>query len=105
MGCQPSWLLKSRRISQTASMGASMTVLFTIFTIVSQPPRAPSAPSAALQLGFQRIEAALKHALADVLHQLARALWRALELRAPLCEGAVAVGDGRQLQSGGVVSH
>ena len=93
--CHWSWLLKSRSTAQTRSIGASMTVERTTCcsTAAQRPPKC----------ALQRVEAALEHAAADRLGQLALARLVAVELGAPFGEAARAVGDRRELQRGDVV--
>ena len=91
IGCQAVWLLKSRSTAQTRSIGASMTA--ERVTLING------------RNCFQRIERRLEHALPDLLRKLALALGRTVELGRPFGEGAIAVGDRRELESGDVVLH
>src|SRR6185436_3312982 len=81
--CQRSWLLKSRSTAQTRSIGASMTVER---TTCCSAMVAGGRRSAATEVPFQGVEAALEHALADQLDELALARLGAVELGAPLGE-------------------
>src|SRR5206468_3802652 len=94
-GCQAEWLLKSRSTAQTRSIGASITADRRT-RITTRRPREPSRlPRDDL---FQRVEAGLEHVLADLLGQRPLALGGAVELRPPLGEGTVALGDGGQFE-------
>src|SRR4029453_1599032 len=134
-GCQAVWLLKSRRISHTRWMGASMMAdLVTRCIGYELKRRNPSTaevrkgiPQTVGKWGvssamlcvlcgrcgwsppseplLQRIEANLEHALADVLRELALARGIALELGTPLGKDAVAIGDRRELQRCDVVAE
>src|SRR3989442_1559923 len=87
-GCHALWLLKSRTIAQTRSIGASMTADRMTRCIAS----------AMAEIALQGVEAALEDALPDVVGELALLARRRVELRRPLGEGAVAVGHRRQLE-------
>src|SRR6478735_2769331 len=92
--CQRPWLLKSRSTAQTRAIGASITVERTTCCSTELSPA---------EVALQGVEAALEHALADRLDQLALAALGAIELGAPLGEAAGAVGDRRELEGGDVV--
>src|SRR5688572_33385763 len=87
--CQRSWLLKSRSTAHTRSIGASITVERTTRCSIGI---AGEALAARREVALQRIQAALEHALADVLGELPLAAFDAVELGAPLGEGARTVG-------------
>src|SRR6185503_10806253 len=93
-GCQAAWLLKSRRMAHTRSIGASMTADRT--TLIMAVQLTPDE-------GLQMREPGLEHALADLVGQGLLSLGRTVELRRPLGEGPVAVGHRRELQRGNVV--
>ena len=58
-----------------------------------------------LQSAFQRVEAALEHAAADIADKLGFPFGRAVELGGPFHEGLIAIGDRSQAQRGNVVLH
>src|ERR1700730_6862208 len=91
-GCQRSWPLKSRSTFQTTPVGASRIVLLTMCGT-------PSASEHALEC----IEAALKDAGSDGVHECGLALGRAIELGRPFQKGLVTVGDRRQAQRRDVI--
>src|SRR3954468_24585471 len=68
--CQRSWLLKSRRIAQTRSIGASITVERTTCCSTKLSPA---------EVTLEGVEPALEHALADQLDELALARLGAVE--------------------------
>src|SRR5436190_15438227 len=95
--CQRSWLLKSRSTAQTRSIGASMTVERTTRCSIGGLSARPD------EMPLQRVEAALEHAVADVLRELALATGGAVELRAPFGKRACPIGDRRELERRDVV--
>src|SRR5688500_8645017 len=76
-GCHSEWLLKSRRTSQTRSIGASMTAERLTRTIRRE--KWGTSPFFSAEFLLQRIEGGLEHALADLLGEVALAFGRAIE--------------------------
>src|SRR6185295_19810250 len=103
--CQRSWLLKSRSTAQTRATGASITVERTTCcrAMAVSDRKGGARPSSPAEVVLQGIEAALEHALADQLDELALARLGAVELGAPLGEAARAVGHRRELERRDVV--
>src|SRR5688500_803655 len=92
-GCQRSWPLKSRSTFQTAPVGASRMVLWTICgTLASKG-------------ALERVEPALKDAGPDVADEFVLALGRTVELGGPFEKSLVTVGHRRQPQGSHVVLH
>src|SRR5690606_24931372 len=101
-GCQAQWLLKSRRIVQTCSIGASM-IAERVTLIISKASLRWLGRAESAQLALQVVEGRLEHALADLLGERLFAALGCVELGPPFGEGQVAVGDRRELQRGNVV--
>src|ERR1700722_2310012 len=91
-GCQLSWPLKSRRISQTCSSGAWRIVLRRTSTMGLQ--REPD---------LERSQSRAEDVARDIVDYLSFAIGRGVKFGAPFGEGLVAVGDGYQAQGRDII--